>query len=243
MRRSRAGLKRIGLLALALVVALGALGVAYSAWTDSVYINGTVQTGTVDVNVIQCTSTFVYKVPGAQVPGLPPDTVVVYASGHEPPISPPAGGILVSSALVNFVNSGSDADTATMTFSGLFPGIDVKADLKMQYFGTIPVKVSIASIGADRFQDAIIDNLWALGEATKNDTTRMGAWVDGDLTTFTSKTTTTYNNMLGVQLHQFDTIHITLHVRLPQDAQYQNLAGVRFVGHVTVVQWNEYGMP
>jgi hypothetical protein len=45
-RRNRAGLKRIGVLALALVIALGSLGVAYSAWTDSVYVLGTVNTGT-----------------------------------------------------------------------------------------------------------------------------------------------------------------------------------------------------
>jgi len=38
-------MKKIGLLALALVLALGALGVGYAMWTDTVTINGTVNTG------------------------------------------------------------------------------------------------------------------------------------------------------------------------------------------------------
>ena len=38
-------MKRIGLLTLSLVLALGTLGVGYAAWTDTVYIEGTVETG------------------------------------------------------------------------------------------------------------------------------------------------------------------------------------------------------
>ena len=47
MRRSR-GLHKVWVLALALLVALGAMGVTYSAWTDEIYITGTLATG--DVN-------------------------------------------------------------------------------------------------------------------------------------------------------------------------------------------------
>jgi predicted ribosomally synthesized peptide with SipW-like signal peptide len=39
-------MKKIGLLCLALVLALGSLGVGYAAWTDQIVINGTVNTGT-----------------------------------------------------------------------------------------------------------------------------------------------------------------------------------------------------
>jgi len=38
-------MKKIGLLCLAIVLALGALGVGYAAWTDTIYIDGTVTTG------------------------------------------------------------------------------------------------------------------------------------------------------------------------------------------------------
>jgi hypothetical protein len=38
-------MKKIGLISLALVLTLGALGVGYAAWTDTIYINGSVSTG------------------------------------------------------------------------------------------------------------------------------------------------------------------------------------------------------
>ncbi len=38
-------MKKIGLISLILVLALGALGVAYAAWTDTIIISGTVTTG------------------------------------------------------------------------------------------------------------------------------------------------------------------------------------------------------
>ena len=40
-------MKKIGLVCLALVLALGALGVSYALWSDSLYLNGTVETGTI----------------------------------------------------------------------------------------------------------------------------------------------------------------------------------------------------
>jgi hypothetical protein len=42
--------KKIGLLCLALVLALGALGVGYASWTDTIFVDGTVQTGSVCIN-------------------------------------------------------------------------------------------------------------------------------------------------------------------------------------------------
>jgi hypothetical protein len=39
-------MKKFGILCLALVIALGALGVGYAAWTDTITIHGTVGTGT-----------------------------------------------------------------------------------------------------------------------------------------------------------------------------------------------------
>jgi hypothetical protein len=44
-------MKKIGLLALALVLALGTLGAAYAHWTDTIYIDGQVCTGEVDVGL------------------------------------------------------------------------------------------------------------------------------------------------------------------------------------------------
>jgi hypothetical protein len=43
-------MKKIGLLALALVLALGTLGVGYALWFEDLVIEGTVMTGTLDVD-------------------------------------------------------------------------------------------------------------------------------------------------------------------------------------------------
>jgi hypothetical protein len=45
-------MKKIGLLSLALILALGALGVGYATWTDTVSVTGTVYTGTVEVGIL-----------------------------------------------------------------------------------------------------------------------------------------------------------------------------------------------
>jgi len=247
-RRNRAGLKRIGVLALALVIALGALGVSYTAWTEDLYINSAVNTGTLDINIIGCSSTFVYKVP-------PDGTDVYYVTGKNPPSSLPAGSILVAKAATDFINGDNDPDTATITFAGLFPGVDFQADLQMQYFGTIPARVSVAEIipnndDADpdvkAAKDAILAALWQLGEDTKDPQvypTRYGAWIDGELTPFPSLVPEYIDDPLGMPLSQFDTVHVTLHIRLPDGAQYQNLTNLKFAGRVTVIQWNEYEEP
>jgi hypothetical protein len=44
--------KKIGLLALALVLALGSLGVAYAMWYEDLFIEGTVDTGELDADLI-----------------------------------------------------------------------------------------------------------------------------------------------------------------------------------------------
>jgi len=43
-------MKKIGLLALALVLALGTMGVGYAMWFEDLYINGIVNTGNLDAN-------------------------------------------------------------------------------------------------------------------------------------------------------------------------------------------------
>jgi hypothetical protein len=258
-RRNRVGLKRIGILALALVIALGSLGVAYSAWTDTVYVNCTVQTGTLDIDIAGCSSTFVYKVPN-EVEGQPPEIVVHYGWGstdQSPPDDPEAE--LIASAVTTY-SYDSDADTAVMTFNDIFPGIDFKTDVLLEYVGTVPAKVSVAEIYPDNEEDTKLTALWALGEITKGQTPRLGAWIDGLLSTNDGGDWTYVEDIvsdgdwsdidypLGLQLHQGDLVHVTLHVNIPQDplapydlAQFKNIStGLGFTGKVTVIQWNEY---
>jgi hypothetical protein len=254
-RSRRNGLKRMGLLALALVLALGSLGVAYATWTDSVYVSSTVQTGTMDINAIASSSTFVYKVPpggtgpshyfinGTEVYYDTNGTEVHYCPGATDQ-HPPAGTagvdyLTVASAVTTFDNGSDDPDTATMAFSGLFPGVDFRADLDMMYFGNIPVKVSMATaLDPDKAQDVTIAALWQMGIDTKDDTTRYGIWMDGAHTAGDGVTVTPFDNPLGVRLDQFEQINITLHARLPEGSTYDNKS-LSFSGIITVSQWND----
>jgi hypothetical protein len=248
LRSRRNGLKRTGLLALAIVLALGTLGVGYAAWTESVYVQGTVNTGTLDINPISSASTFVYKVPNA-TGGY--DIVVHYpvANPDPNPATDGDGNPLppVASAIASFTNGGSDADAAQMTFTGLFPNVEFQADVGMIYCGTIPAKVSVATIvdpenpGAT---DALLAGLWDLwqnGDATYAPHT-YGIWMDADfIPNVATPTPTPYADPLGIQLHQWDRLNITLHVRMPPDPTYAGQNNLGFTGIITVVQWNEYG--
>ncbi|MBA7477367.1 hypothetical protein ES707_12776 [subsurface metagenome] len=49
--RNRRGLNRIGILAMALLLALGAMGTAYGAWVDEIYIEGTLSTGDISAGL------------------------------------------------------------------------------------------------------------------------------------------------------------------------------------------------
>jgi hypothetical protein len=44
----RRGFNRVWILAIALLIALGAMGVTYAAWTDDIYIDGSISTTSID---------------------------------------------------------------------------------------------------------------------------------------------------------------------------------------------------
>jgi hypothetical protein len=234
-------LKKMGLLALALVLALGALGTAYAAWTDSVYIKGTAVLGTLDINPIAASSTFVYKDPVTK------DIIIDYPASVD---NPPAGYDTVAGAEATF-NSTDDADSATMTFWGLYPLQEFKADLSLVYCGTVPAKVSVANISDPAHPEttdpllAELWNLWKYGDLDKGyPAETYGIWIDGYHISNDDPPQETYHeNLLGVQIHQSEQLDITMHVLLPEDTDYKNKVGLNFTGIISVVQWNEYEEP
>ena len=57
-------MKKIGIICLALVLALGTLGVGYAMWDKTLYINGTVNTGEVNLEILSASSDDVGIDPG-----------------------------------------------------------------------------------------------------------------------------------------------------------------------------------
>ena len=122
-------MKRIGLICMALVLALGALGVGYALWWDEVTIEGTVQTGSVAISINATSETYVYKnvTSGAMV----------------------MSGVPLAGADLMPVASATAADTSTatekkvtMTFTNIFPTEEpISADVVLHYTGSIPAHV------------------------------------------------------------------------------------------------------
>ena len=144
-------MKKTGLLVMALVLAMGLLGVGYAMWADTVTISGNVTTGSLDIDVESVSSTYVYKVVD-DIEGGPLDGKVRGDLVSSPTALaleqdvPPAGGsdlMLIASAVTvdDSVGTG-DVDAVTMTFTNIFPTIDpIVADVVLHYTGSIPAKV------------------------------------------------------------------------------------------------------
>ena len=146
---------------MALVMALGALGVGYAMWSDTVTIDGTVKTGSVDIVVEELSSTYVYKVinpEGYQMPDLSTEiyrSMICWSvnSVASPPGNAPlplddelvAGDdlLLVASA-VTAEAAGGDDQVLEMTFDNLFPttNCNIVGDVVLHYIGTIPAHVA-----------------------------------------------------------------------------------------------------
>lgn len=127
-------MKKIGLICLALVMSLGVFGVAYASWNDTITINGSVETGTLDLSVDGFSGTWVYKIVSTGA--------CVIQDHEEDPI--PAGWIYVASAVAEQGPGGTH--DVLVTFDNLFPCIDFVADFTVHYHGTIPANLKVSPL-------------------------------------------------------------------------------------------------
>ena len=153
-------MKKISMIMLALVVALGGLGVGYAMWSDSVTVSGTVTTGTVDLDIDSLSHTYVYKVL------VDVDEVEPIGEGQEEYLAGqmlcepgPIGALttvgdqdgtflLVASAVTTGAvstdgNYDEEAESVTMTFTNIFPTTtcNIAADVVLHYVGSVPAHV------------------------------------------------------------------------------------------------------
>jgi predicted ribosomally synthesized peptide with SipW-like signal peptide len=131
-------MKKIGLLCMALVIALGGLGIGYAAWIDTVTIDGTVTTGSVDVEIVALSGTWLWKI-------YPHDSEKIHGWGSGTnPILPSAGGDydLISYAEADFDAGDTTNDTVDVTFSNICPGMFM-VDFLVHYNGTVPARLCV----------------------------------------------------------------------------------------------------
>ncbi|SDJ94625.1 hypothetical protein [Natronincola ferrireducens] len=105
-------MKKTRFIALALIVAVALMGAGYAAWTDSIEINTTVNTGQLDVHFVD-------------------EAILVlddYVTGDVGYAQDGSGD--------------NDWDIANVTFSNMYPGAVAKVTLKIANNSTIPVKMN-----------------------------------------------------------------------------------------------------
>ena len=215
---------------MALVLALGALGVGFAAWTDTVTVNGTVTTGDVDITVEDYSGTYVWKTdePGEifvergwmdDIGIAPPDAIDAFPNPH--PLGT-AGIDPVAYATAGIGQAGDD--TIFVDFVNMFPCIDFTADFLLHYAGSIPVKVSMS-------------NIEVLGppELVEN--------ADIRIEYFEADEFGNYNpgqplDIAFMQLHYCDYIVVAITIHLDQVPDNMNQNGT-ITGTITVKQWNE----
>jgi hypothetical protein len=152
-------MKKVGLLILALVVALGALGAGYAAWSESITVTGTVSAGNLDVDFAVASN----DAGNAQDPreggswdGISWTEGIRWdydAASTDVTLNP------TSDENADAVTS----NTLTITVTDVYPGYKSSVALAVTNNGTIPVKVSTGTI---------------------TDTTPAGVRITGDITAF-----------------------------------------------------------
>jgi len=159
-------MKKIGILILTLVFALGAVGVGYAMWSDTISISGTVKTGSLDLDITGVSSSYVYKVInlgyGTHQIG---EAIYYWDDAYSPDFlteglalnqdADPENELLLVSSAVTTCNAGEAVETVTMTLNNIFPtpidgngngyGAYTVADLRLVYLGSIPAHVYMSA--------------------------------------------------------------------------------------------------
>jgi len=130
---------KLGAIFLISIMALAGVGAGYAAWTDTITISGTVNTGNVDLNVRGYSGTWIWKF----IPHAFDETGLIHHHGLTTDGIDPDGYYDNSDyELVSYAYAGPGTDTdVTMTFNSLFPCIDFYADVIFHYEGSIPAYV------------------------------------------------------------------------------------------------------
>jgi hypothetical protein len=230
--------KKIALIAMALIASLGLAGAAYAMWFDTVVVKGTVTTADIDLNVTAYSKTYVWK---TVINGLR----VTYSS--LPPADYPA-------AIDAFPNDGqSDIDplafasaeqagddNVILTYSNLFP-LEIEGDYGYcagfggTYDGTVPVHIGVQwsiTPPIPGWATVLMNNHAAIEIRVNNILIPEPNWAD-------------------IQLHQGDTYYFKVCVYVPQtwgagDSPLSGSTSVQLdgqsfslTGKIVAYQWNE----
>ena len=220
---------------MAMVLALGTLGIGYAAWTDQITIEGTVNTGTLDVEVVYVSYMEMWK-------DLDTDEAVTVAYADDKdgnvvfgpyPVDPPTNGVKV--AYTTSTITGDDA--VSFSFNNLFPCDLFMIDVKLHCVGSVPAKLNDVVLVSDTADDWVAE-LIASGDIGYE----MYRYTPGATPAEMGIIGDPY--ILGGQIEDCDWIIIFVKVHIPQEDRFMNLTEANGGGSMSMtvdfVQWNKY---
>jgi hypothetical protein len=242
-------MKKIGIFCLALVVAIGALGIGYASWTDSIFINGTVNTGSVDIDVVAVSGSTIWK---DTDPGEPLNNMHVYrwldnatVPGRVAEIGTNPESVPTSFVVAWAETEYIDDDEIAITFNNAFPNTqDLYADFIVHYVGSVPAIVTARA----ECVDPMLEKLYASGYIT------LAAYkVDYDPFPFYFHINAPIEG--PIQMHYCDYAKVWVYLDLPQKGDeldaFNEYWGTEytqedfmnktwhFKAYIDAIQWNE----
>lgn len=236
-------MKKIGLLCLALVLALGALGVGFAHWSQTITIDQTVTTGEVKVGV------FGVATDPDEVEGK--DICHVYVTngyiseGIGGPVIPGKNGVpefrkaLPDGSVAEALYPAGTYDffpSTTITIDSYYPSLYIMEDFVITNGGTIPVKLDVTLTVTD--PDGVYDHLdlvhaqiWKESGGTWTQLYASSGKANVELPILAAA-------LQGIQLEECETILIWLDKHLQQEAPQGAEASMTLT--VDAVQWNMY---
>lgn len=222
---------KIGTIFMISALALAGIGISYAGFTDTIYVFGTVSTGTVDVEIDSYSGTWAWKVYDA------PNELVVT---HDPTYSIPIeDGFLVSYAKGRPITTDDpEGYDAVVEFDNIFPCVDFTADILFHYKGSIPAKINL------------LEWDWEGDEVTKPDGTIIPDFItwlidEGHMTSGLYRCDADGNLLdplgeikIGYQLHESYYFKLIVTIHLPQENWLQGLQGEGYL-NIGMLQWTD----
>ncbi len=215
--------KRLGLLTLSLVLALGSLGVAYAAWTDEVTVEGSVTTGSLCWRFPDCVFIDPHPPvnPGGDYPTLTPDY------GANPGFAPDEQGrgfwLVDKNVGWGECELSADGKTLNVTLHNAYPCYFNSLSFYVMNCGTVPLKIDHVLINETKLTSVSYVPLDLSGDGVYDFEIR-------------------YGDNFGAQIEpgpSFLEFSLWMHVLQPAP-QNDTLS---FSITLVAVQWDEYPLP
>lgn len=258
MRRNK-----IGVMFIVTALALAGVGITYAGWTDTITVSGTAESGDVDMNIVEYSGTWVYKVD---------DHGIAKVAGHYGPNENPGPDNMPADILTEAGYYDEDTDTkyewvaaawaeptpnvddsVTITFENLFPCQDFVADFIVEYDGSIPARLARSLYIETNVES---DGQWTADQALAGGSDWMddlylyhgidsdfGIWLETyDITGIDNPDDYVNPDNLvefGYQVHEGDMLYFRAIIHIPQNNIYQGCSG-SFDFQLFAMQWDTF---